>query len=184
MNSARANAGVRRLPAGYAIRDRLPADDAALVIVENRASELFRAYGYAIVADAPLADVEVLRAMIAGQDVRVAVDGSDRPVGYAVFGAVGAFLHLRELSVDPGHGRRGIGSALVAEVIDAARSGSFAGVSLTTFRDVPFNAPFYRRLGFREAEFAQAPEALRSRFFAEIPAGIDPASRLLMIAKA
>ena len=183
MTSVRSDADLTPLPGGYAIRSHLPADDAALAAVENRASELFREYhGYDSVADASIPHVEALRAMIAGQDVKVAVDDS-LPVGYAVFGALGEFLHLRELSVDPRHGRRGLGSTLVAAAIDAARRGNYAGVSLTTFRDVPFNAPFYRRLGFREVELMDATEALRTRFFAEVPAGIDPASRVLMIAR-
>ena len=183
MTSVRSDADLTPLPGGYAIRSRLPADDPALVAIENRASELFRAHGYGSVADASIPDVEALRAMIAGQDVKVAVDDSSRPVGYAVFGALGELLHLRELSVDPAHGRRGLGSTLVAAAIDAARRGNYAGVSLTTFRDVPFNAPFYRRLGFREVELMDATEALRTRFFAEVLAGIEPASRVLMIAK-
>ena len=183
MTSVRSDADLTPLLGGYAIRSRLAADDPALVAIENRASELFRAYGYGSVADASIPDVEALRATIAVKDVKVAVDDSSRPVGYAVFGAVGEFLHLGELSVDPQHGRRGLGSALVAEVIDAARRGNYDGVSLTTFRDVPFNAPFYRRLGFREAELMDATEALRTQFFAEVPAGIDPASRVLMIAR-
>ena len=184
MTAVRSKADRGPLPGGYAIRSRLPADDPLLVAIENRASELFRAYGYGSVADAFIPDVEALRATIAGQDVKVAVDDSSRPVGYAVFGAVGEFLHLGELSVDPQHGRRGLGSALVAEVIDAARRGNYDGVSLTTFRELPFNAPFYRRLGFRETALADAPETLRSRFIAEVPAGIDPARRVLMIASA
>jgi hypothetical protein len=54
-------------------------------------------------------------------------------------------------------------------------------VSLTTFRDVPFNQPFYERLGFAELSVADAPVALQASFRAEVPDGIDPAERVLMV---
>ena len=58
-------------------------------------------------------------------------------------------LHLEELDVLPGHGRQGIGTRLVRALCDGARGRGIAAVTLCTFRDVPWNAPFYERLGFR-----------------------------------
>ncbi len=105
---------------------------------------------------------------------------SGEPAGFAVAGPLGGGLHLRELSVDPAHGRRGIGTALVDTVIAASREQGLAGVSLTTFRDVPFNAPFYARLGFEELPVDRADGALRDAFVGEVPAGVEPAKRVLM----
>jgi GNAT superfamily N-acetyltransferase len=118
--------------------------------------------------------------MMAGHETWVAVLTSGKPAGYAVAGPLGGYFHLRELSVDPPLGRRRIGTALVETVIAAAREKDFSGVTLTTFRDVPFNAPFYARLGFEELPLQQAGEALRAAFFREVPAGVDPARRVLM----
>jgi predicted N-acetyltransferase YhbS len=53
------------------------------------------------------------------------------------------------MSVDPAHSRRGLGTRLVQSVIDAARGGGFAGLTLTTFKDIPWNGPFYEKMGFR-----------------------------------
>ena len=39
-------------------------------------------------------------------------------------------------------------SALVEGTCDWARSGHFGAITLTTFRDVPWNGPFYESLGF------------------------------------
>jgi GNAT superfamily N-acetyltransferase len=169
------------MPDGYRIRMRVAADDPALVEVENRASELFRDHGFPDVADASIPDVAVLRAMMAGQKVWVAVDATDRPVGFAVAAAIEGYLHLRELSVDPAHGRRGVGTALVETVVAEARAGNFAGTSLTTFRNLPFNAPFYARLGFAVMPLDVAPAALKAQFLSEMPPGIDPESRVLML---
>lgn len=171
---------IQTLP-GYLIRMRVAADDPALVGVENRASELFRDHGFPDVADASVPDADVLRSMMAGQRVWVAVDATDRPVGFAVAAAIDGYLHLRELSVDPAHGRKGVGTALVETVVAEARAGNFAGTSLTTFRDVPFNAPFYTRLGFAIMPLDAAPAAVKAQFLSEMPPGIDPESRVLML---
>jgi GNAT superfamily N-acetyltransferase len=172
---------IQTMPGGYLIRLRVAADDPALVGVENRAAELFRDHGFPDVADASIPDVAVLRAMMAGQKVWVAVDATDHPVGFAVAAAIDGYLHLRELSVDPAHGRKGVGTALVETVVAEARAGNFAGTSLTTFRDVPFNTPFYIRLGFTVVPLDAAPAALKAQFLSEMPPGIDPESRVLML---
>jgi GNAT superfamily N-acetyltransferase len=71
----------------------------------------------------------------------------DPPVAFAYADRLDSRLHLHQIAVHPDHGRRGIGSALMAAVI--ARAGD-ADVTLTTFRDVPWNGPWYAGLGFVE----------------------------------
>lgn len=56
--------------------------------------------------------------------------------------------HLQQLAVDHAHGRRGLGAALVNACCERARQRGYNQLSLTTFRDVPYNAPWYARLGF------------------------------------
>lgn len=167
-------------PPGYRLRPRRQDEDPLLVGVENRAAGLFRDHGFPEVADNPFATVADFRAMIGSCRVWVAADERDRPVGYAVAGPLGGGLHLRELSVDPAHARRGIGSALVRAVIDAARTDGASRVSLTTFRNVPFNRPFYETLGFNELDLRRAPDALTQAFHDELPAGVAASARLLM----
>ncbi len=81
----------------------------------------------------------------------------------------------------PAHGRRGLGAALVKAVLAAAVEHGCAGVSLTTFRFVAFNRPFYQRLGFAELSLDAAPSVLRDAFARELPQGIDMKERLLML---
>ena len=83
--------------------------------------------------------------------------------------------------MDPALGRRGIGSALLDRFVAEAKARSFPNAALSTFREVPFNAPFYARRGFVELPLAEAPAALRDRFTAECPPGVDPATRSLML---
>jgi GNAT superfamily N-acetyltransferase len=73
----------------------------------------------------------------------------DPPVGFASVEIVDGVAHLWQLAVRPSAGRRGLGKALIASVCDWARSHHIDAVTLTTFRDVPWNGPYYERLGFR-----------------------------------
>ncbi len=60
--------------------------------------------------------------------------------------------HLQQLAVDPAHGRRGLGTALVQACCEQARLRGHDELTLTTFRDIAFNAPWYARLGFVEVD--------------------------------
>lgn len=82
--------------------------------------------------------------------VWVAVDDRDELVGFALASDMGDDLYLDQLSVLPEHGRRGIGARLVRRVLSEAAVRNHRRVSLSTFRKVAWNGPFYRRLGFRE----------------------------------
>ena len=70
------------------------------------------------------------------------------PVGFVRVGRVDGAAHIDQLSVLPGHGRHGIGRDLLDRAVRWARDEGVSGVTLTTFRDVPWNAPFYARVGF------------------------------------
>ncbi|MDP2772268.1 MAG: GNAT family N-acetyltransferase [Nocardioides sp.] len=74
------------------------------------------------------------------------------PVGFAHVVYVDGWAHLAQLSVLPEATRQGTGSALVREAMAEAWHAGFDRMSLTTYRDVPFNAPFYARLGFVEVD--------------------------------
>ena len=74
------------------------------------------------------------------------------PLGFACVDVVDGDAHLWQLSVLPAAGRQGLGRALVQAVCDWATTNDYRAVTLTTFRDVPWNAPFYERLGFQVLE--------------------------------
>lgn len=169
------------LPAGYRLRPLEAADRETLLQVENRATALYRLHGYPQVADSPIPDLAFLDALFGGAEVLVGVGPDARPVGFAVARPVAGWLHLAELSVDPSHGRKGLGRGLAAAVIARAAEAGHAGVSLTTFRDVPFNAPFYAGLGFAEAGAGEAPGAIADLLAREAPDGVDVSSRVLML---
>ncbi|EXG79361.1 GNAT family N-acetyltransferase [Cryptosporangium arvum] len=108
--------------------------------------------------------------------VLVAPGPSGAPVGFAAVDAVDGAAHLSQLSVDAAYGRQGHGRGLLAAVIGWARRGGFPAVTLTTFRDVPWNGPFYRRYGFVELDEADLTPGLREARDHEIAMGLDELS--------
>jgi GNAT superfamily N-acetyltransferase len=110
--------------------------------------------------------------------VALSVDAS--PVGFAKVGRLDATAHLEEIDVHPAHGRRGIGTALVETVCRWAHTEGLSAVTLTTFRNVPWNAPFYARLGFRAVAAGDLSPAAAERVRTEAGPGVDPRTRVFM----
>ena len=69
----------------------------------------------------------------------------------------------------------------MATAIDWACQNGQPRAMLTTFRDVVFNAPFYRRLGFTEVEAADEPTSLRHMLDRETALGHDRTKRVGMM---
>lgn len=80
----------------------------------------------------------------------VATDGHDNPVGFLAAAEMDGALYVKELDVGRDWQRKGIGRRLMMAAIEVASRRGLRGVTLTTDRHVPFNAPFYAKLGFRE----------------------------------
>ncbi|KAM3090888.1 GNAT family N-acetyltransferase [Phormidesmis sp. 146-35] len=112
-----------------------------------RAEELLLLSAFLVDAD-PL-PLEVVQQQFQAGRVWVAVDQYEAVVGYAIACEVDGTLYLQQIDVTPEHGQRGIGSALVNTVCAWAKQQGYAIVWLSTFRDIPWNAPFYSKLGFR-----------------------------------
>ncbi|MGI5269902.1 GNAT family N-acetyltransferase [Nonomuraea sp. CA-218870] len=111
----------------------------------------------------------------------VLVEG-DPPAGFALVARVDGNLHLEQLAVHPDRMRQGIGGRLIEAVLDHARAAGTPAVTLTTFRDVPWNAPWYERHGFVVwPESSWGPE-LRALVTREREMGIEVAPRVVMAA--
>jgi GNAT superfamily N-acetyltransferase len=105
----------------------------------------------------------------------------DVPVGFAHVEVIEReAAHLEEIDVDPEHGRRGLGTKLILHVCGWAAGNGYASVTLTTFRDVPWNMPFYARLGFEILLPAELSPALCAVVADETRRGLDPGRRVVM----
>lgn len=111
----------------------------------------------------------------------VAVASDGKSVGFALVEEHGMNLHLDELDVHPDHQRGGIGTALLEAVCHAAQQGGYQGVTLTTYADIPWNAPWYERLGFQVVRPEQVGPELSATVQSEIQRGFDPKLRVAMM---
>lgn len=150
----------------------------ALGPIEVAAGERFRSVGMdAIAEDEPLAP-EVLA--VAAADGRLWVaDLEGRVGGYALAVDLDGQAHLEQVSVHPDASGRGVGAALVAEVVAWADRRS-SDLTLSTFRDVRWNAPWYERLGFVVLGEDELDERLRAVRAHEVELGLDVSARVLM----
>src|SRR5262249_4493876 len=148
-------------PADVRIRLARAAELPELQRVEREAGARFRGLGLLDhLLDHSLALTELSAHQRAGR-VWVAAGADERPLGFAVASVLDGTAHLEELDVLPAAGRKGIGRRLVDTVCDWAKAQGFSAITLSTFRDVPWNGPFYERLGFRSLSPAELSPALR-----------------------
>jgi GNAT superfamily N-acetyltransferase len=105
---------------------------------------------------------------------------TEEPVGFSAVTRVDGGAHLFQVSVAPEHGRQGWGRGLVEAAITWAREQGDSGITLTTFSHLPWNAPFYAKLGFERVEESAMGPGLRTCLEKEARAGLDPAKRVAM----
>jgi GNAT superfamily N-acetyltransferase len=129
---------------GPILRHARPGEFTDLRALELRADKVFETIGIGPFKNDDSDDhlIQAILVLVAG----------DPPAGFVCLDAVGGFAHIWQLAVDPVHARRGIGRALVEAACEWARSDGFGAITLTTYRDVPWNGPFYESVGFEELE--------------------------------
>ena len=129
--------------------------------IEFASGALFAEIGWHEVAASDSLPLDVLQDQQRAGMVWVVADASDRAVGFAAASEMGNTIYLEQISVHPAHGRRGIGRLMIKTLCDWARANDYQAVTLLTFRDVFWNAPFYSRLGFRPLEINNLAPAVK-----------------------
>lgn len=163
----------------YEILPARPRDLPLLADIELAAARLLAGWAPepVLLETTPL---EELRLAQAGGCLWVALH-DDRPVGFAQVKLLEPRVaHLDEIDVHPAHGRRGAGTRLVTAVCDWADASGFHAVTLSTFRDVPWNRPFYERCGFSVIPSEEWSAALCYLVASETKRGLDPTVRVVM----
>lgn len=160
----------------------MASDVALLGPIEVAAGARFREVGMDDIADdEPLPDGLLLDALRDGR-LWVAELGGE-VVGYALgirIGPGGRQHHLEQVSVVPDAGGRGVGAALVEAVAAWARAAGGTSLTLATFRALPWNAPWYERLGFEAVPDAELDGPLREVRDHEAAIGLDVTERVCM----
>lgn len=165
--------------ATYTITAARPEDLTRLPAIELAAAQLLKGYAPESVLN-ETTPPDVLQEAQRSRLLWVAL-ADDVPVGFAHVEVVeSGALHLEEIDVHPDHGRRGVGTKLVLQVCEWAASQGYESVTLATFRDVPWNMPFYARLGFAIVPSEQLSARLRAVVDDETRRGLDPSRRVVM----
>jgi GNAT superfamily N-acetyltransferase len=165
---------------GWSIAPAEAAHVPALPAIERAAAARFSPADVpaAVAAEATsLADLEEARR--AGW-LWVALAGAGAPIGFVICEVVDGVAHVEEIDVHPAHAGRGVGKALLRAVFAAAAARGHQAVTLTTFADVPWNGPFYARLGFRVLAPEELTPGLAAILADEARRGLDPAKRVAM----
>jgi GNAT superfamily N-acetyltransferase len=165
----------------FRIRAARGADAAAMPALEQSAGELFRNIpDLAHIADGENRSEQCYRALVAGGWCRIAEDKRGDVCGFLCAERHGAELYMCELAVRLDRQRLGIGRHLMAVTIRAAMRRRIEAVTLTTFSNVAWNAPFYARQGFRRSPRRNMGARLRAVLRREVEAGLPARQRCAM----
>jgi GNAT superfamily N-acetyltransferase len=159
-------------PRGISVRLATTHDIPAMQAIEIAAGRLFAGIGMQDVADDGAHETEVLEGHVHGDRAWVAESGGV-VCAYALALVVDGAGHLEQVTVHPDHGRQGIGRVLIDAVAAWARDCGYTTLTLMTFRDVPWNGPYYRRLGFEDVPEAELGPGLLQLRANEVAHGLD-----------
>lgn len=142
-------------------------DVEAIQKVELAAGQRFLDVGMPeIAADGP-PERRVLRDLIDREQLWVATTASGQVIGYCMAVAVDRDAHIDQVSVHCDYARQGIGAKLVERACEWATNREATRISVFTFEHVPWNAPYYRRLGFEDLDIDNVGKELAAIWQAE-----------------
>ena len=162
------------------VRAAIQDDLELLPAIQLAAGAAFRDIGMAAIADSAPLSASALTAYQRAGHAWVAVTADDVPGGFIVVDLIDGRAHIEQLSVHPDHARRGVGRLLINHVDRWAAGQDIDALTLATFRAVPWNGPYYARLGFRDMAPAEITAGLAALLNEEAAHGIDPAARVCM----
>lgn len=148
--------------------------------IERAAGAAFREVGMDSIADDETPSARVLHNYQRAGQMWVAANAADRVIAYLLADIIDGNAHIEQVSVHPDFGRRGFGRALIETVAAWAVRKELSALTLTTFAHVPWNAPYYERLGFSVIPPADLGPGLREIRGHEAATGLDSWPRVAM----
>jgi GNAT superfamily N-acetyltransferase len=140
--------------------------------IDRRAETVFRLAGFALPERPAVEAAELARAkavFVAGRP----------PIAYVQVEEVDGLAHVAQIAVVPKWMRQGIGTRLLERSCEWARKHGYPAIVLTTYADVPWNAPYYAARGFAETEdVTPGLVAIRER---EQQLGLDDVGRRIVM---
>ncbi|MHC8394935.1 GNAT family N-acetyltransferase [Pseudomonas sp. LB3P93] len=165
----------------FIVRRAQFSDATALPAIERSAAGLFRCDpSLAWLADAAVPGAKHHQQMIETDDVWVAQSADGVLAGFISAVEVDNELHIQELSVSQHFQGRGAGRKLLLAAIECARDRELHGLTLTTFRELPWNEAFYQRMGFETLSPAEISPRVTTVLKDEIVHGLPGERRCAM----
>lgn len=160
-------------PAPILLRPARVVEVETIRALERASAQRFQGLMDAIAADEPTPAPLLARRIVEGG--LLVAEISDAIVGFVMFRPMEGGLYIEQLDVLPAFSGRRIGAAL----LDAVGKRTGGDLTLSTFRDVPWNAPYYARLGFAEVD-ALTPSMAEIRA-EHLARGLDEEARVFMV---
>jgi len=163
----------------YSIRKAVPGDVKFLPQIEKEASSLFIDYGLeaGVFADVTGLD-ELFRAQKEG--LLWIAETNNKIIGFAFVEALNSGFVLSEIDVLPLFGKKGVGSQLLKEVLKHVKRSGHKKLFLTTFKEIPWNYPFYQKWGFNLLNPGEYPADITDIVEREHLMGLDRNRRVVM----
>ena len=123
-------------------------DLSALGAIEDSGAETFAAYGQPLADGSPPAPPDQWAKALDDGLLWVADDPATGLIGFIAAELTDDGLYIAEVDVVRERQQQGFGRRLMQAAIDWAHDHGLRAVTLTTFRTIPWNKPFYAALGF------------------------------------
>ncbi|HYO72893.1 MAG TPA: GNAT family N-acetyltransferase [Archangium sp.] len=165
---------------GYTLRRARPEELPMRPELEHHAAQQFLQAVHPFATQLATQTLEQLQEYQRHGGVWVAATAQGSLAAFVLCKEVDGAMFIAEIDVHPAHARQGLGRALFEVVKHQALERGYPAVRLTTFRDVPWNAPNYERWGFRIMRDEEPGPGLRAIREHETRAGLPAASRVCM----
>lgn len=150
-----------------------------LPALERAAGKRFIAIGMADVSEGEVTPLSILETRFEQQRLYVALAPTGKVAGFLIWSPKDGSAYIEEVSVHPDHAGHRLGGLLIDRLAADVR-GRHKTLTLSTFRDVAWNAPYYASLGFTEMPHAEAGPEHDESWRHQAANGLDMTRRLFM----
>ncbi len=141
--------------------------------IEESADSLFEEAG--ITNLPPVASLDELKGAKC-----ILVAGSP-PRGFIRIDELGKMAHIEQLSVERDSMGQGLGGKLLRAAIEWAKENGYSQITLITFKNIPWNGPFYKKHGFDQ--LLKVTSAIRKLREHERKLGLDSVGERIVMYK-
>ena len=163
----------------YLVERAAPGEAERLRELERAAGARFRDIGMSDIADDEGTEPEILDDRAEQGRLYVMTEPGQTPVGFLIWSPKDGCAYIEEVAVHPDHAGRRLAARMIDRLAQDVR-GRHAALTLETFRDVPWNGPYYAKLGFVEVALDRLGPDHEASWRGQAEAGLDMSRRLFM----